>query len=71
MPGKFPTPPESDLAPAASPLGFEQKDRVMTPMRAFLLSFVAGLTVLFTGHGVISWALAAPVEVGTAVDRSA
>ena len=43
----------------------------MTPMRAFLLSFVAGLTVLFTGHGVISWALAAPVEAGTNVDRSA
>lgn len=36
----------------------------MTPLRAFLLSFAAGLTVLFTGHGVISWALAAPVEIG-------
>ena len=43
----------------------------MTPMRAFLLSFVAGLAVLFSGHGMISWALAAPVEAGTNVDRSA
>ena len=43
----------------------------MTPMRAFLLSFVAGLAVLFTGHGVISWAIAAPVEAPLNADRSA
>ena len=43
----------------------------MTPLRAFLLSFVAGLAVLFTGHGAISWALAAPVESPAASGRSA
>ena len=43
----------------------------MTPVRAFLLSFVAGLSVLFTGHGVISWALTAPVEVRANADGSA
>ena len=43
----------------------------MTPLRAFLLSFVAGLTVLFTGHGAISWAIAAPVDTPPASGRSA
>ena len=43
----------------------------MTPLRAFLLSFVAGLAVLFTGHGAISWALAAPIEAPLNAARSA
>ena len=43
----------------------------MTPLRAFLLSFAAGVTVLFTGHGVISWALEAPVETRAGLGASA
>ena len=32
----------------------------MHPLRAFLLSFAAGLAVLFAGHGVASVAFSAP-----------
>lgn len=32
----------------------------MHPLRAFLLSFAAGLAVLFAGHGLVSVALAGP-----------
>ena len=32
----------------------------MHPLRAFLLSFAAGLAILFAGHGFISVAFAGP-----------
>lgn len=32
----------------------------MRPVRAFLLSFTAGLAILFSGHGVVSFAFAEP-----------
>jgi len=32
----------------------------MRPVRAFLLSFTAGLAILFSGHGLVSVALAEP-----------
>jgi hypothetical protein len=37
----------------------------MTPMRAFLMSFAAGLLGLFSVHSVLAEALAQPLVVGT------
>jgi len=34
----------------------------MHPFRAFLLSFAGGLALLFAGHGVASFAFAAPAS---------
>ncbi len=37
----------------------------MTPMRAFLMSFAAGLLGLFSVHSVLADALAQPLVVGS------
>lgn len=38
----------------------ERKEPTMRPVRAFLFSFTAGLAVLFSGHGLVTVALAEP-----------
>ena len=44
----------------AIPRGSERKDPKMRPVRAFMLSFTAGLAILFSGHGLVTVALADP-----------
>ena len=60
--GAFSRPPEGPRRrpPKQSSEADERKEPTMRPVRAFFLSFAAGLAVLFSGHGLVTVALADP-----------